>query len=503
VNEIIEQRSFSGADIVTSVAERACTVPGVLSDNPPLAVDLDGTLIKSDSLHEGFINCLKGEPRNMLKLWTALRSGKAAFKREVAGLAAFDPSLLPYNMELLEFLKVERRAGRRLGLFTAADQSIADSIGAYLGLFDVVQGSDGRTNLSANAKVAAIHEVFGPRFAYAGDAPVDRPIFAAAESVILVGAVDRLRAALPQGKPVEAVFPTEKATGRVWVKALRLQHWVKNSLVFVAPIIALQSISPLIALETVLLFVLMGVLASATYLINDLLDLAADRQHPEKRSRPFAAGAISVRTGVVVAVLMIIGAAIIGTLLPPGALASLFAYLAITLCYSLALKRLPMIDVIVLAGLFTIRVAAGGFLLSTPTSPWLLTFSMLFFLGLAMIKRYAELERVLRSDSETGQARGYTGHDLPVLLATGVASGISAVVIFTIYLIIEQYPQHFYRHPSALWCIMPILLVWTLRVWHLSVHGQMNEDPVVFALKDRFSLALGLVSGLILLIAWI
>jgi 4-hydroxybenzoate polyprenyltransferase len=491
------------ADIVTSVAQPGCTVPGALSDSPPLAVDLDGTLIKSDSLHEGFISGFKGEPRKMLKLWTTLRSGKAAFKREVAGLAAFDSSFMPYNMELLEFLKAERRAGRRLGLFTAADQSIADSVGAYLGLFDVVQGSDGRTNLSAHAKVDAIQGAFGPRFSYAGDGPVDRPIFAAAESVILVGAVDRLRAALPQGKPVEAVFPTEKATTRVWVKALRLQHWVKNSLVFVAPIIGFRFLNPQIALQTILLFLLMGVLASATYLINDLLDLAADRQHPKKRSRPFAAGAISARTGVVVAVLMILSAAVVGTLLPAGALASLFAYLVITLCYSLALKRLPMIDVVVLAGLFTIRVAAGGFLLPTPTSPWLLTFSMLFFLGLAMIKRYAELERVLRADFGTGHARGYTERDLPILLATGVASGISAVVIFTIYLINEQYPQQFYHHPGALWCIMPILLIWTLRVWHLSVHGQMNEDPVVFALKDRFSLALGLVVLLILLVAWI
>jgi 4-hydroxybenzoate polyprenyltransferase/phosphoserine phosphatase len=489
--------------MMTSAAERSVVMPDVPRDKPPLAVDLDGTLIKSDSLHEGCLSCLKGEPRKLLQLATALRRGKAAFKREVAGLAAFDPSLLPYNTELLEFVKAERQAGRRIGLFTAADQSTADRIAAYLDLFDVVQGSDGRTNLSAHAKAAAIQGAFGPRFTYAGDAPVDRPIFAAAESVILVGAVDRLRAALPQGKPVETVFPTERATARVWVTALRLPHWVKNSLVFVAPIIGLRFLTPQIALQTLMLFLLMGVFASATYLINDLLDLAADRQHPKKRSRPFAAGAISARTGVVVAVLMIFGAAIVGTLLPAKALASLFAYLVITLCYSLFLKRLPMIDVVVLAALFTIRVAAGGFLLPTPTSPWLLTFSMLFFLGLAMIKRYAELERVLRADSETGQARGYTGRDLPILLATGVASGISAVVIFTIYLINEQYPQQFYHHPGALWCIMPILLIWTLRVWHLSVHGQMNEDPVVFALKDRFSLALGLVVLLILLVAWI
>jgi 4-hydroxybenzoate polyprenyltransferase len=404
---------------------------------------------------------------------------------------------------LLSYLRAARSAGRRIGLFTGADQSIADSVAAHLGLFDVVKGSDGAVNLSGKAKQEAIADAFGSRFAYAGDARVDRPVFDAAESVILVGPVDRLRGRLKAGKRVEATFPKVIA-GSPWIEALRLPHWVKNLLVFVAPVLGAQGMSLAIASQTILLFLLMGVIASATYVVNDLLDLSADRRHPKKRFRPFAAGTLSVRSGVAVATTMLLGGfAAAAALLPFRAVVCMGAYLAVTLAYSLLLKREPMVDVVALAGLFTLRVATGGVLLPGPVSPWLLTFSMLFFLNLAMIKRYAELERVLRVDGPDGRARGYSGPDLPILLATGLASGLSAIVIFMIYLINEQYPRHFYGQPQALWGVMPLLLIWTLRVWRMSAHGRMNEDPVIFALKDTFSLALGASAALVMVIAWI
>lgn len=330
----------------------------------------------------------------------------------------------------------------------------------------------------------------------------DHPFRDDAASLVPVGPPDRPRTNAPSRTGTAAMVP-EAVAGRLWISALRLPHWVKNLLVFVAPVLGLQGLSFAIAGRTLLLFLLLGVLASATYVVNDLVDLAADRQHPKKRFRPFASGAIPVRSGAIVATLMIGGSLSAALLLPLGVVLCLGAYLTLTLCYSVSLKRLPMVDVVVLAGLFTIRVAAGGFLLTTAVSPWLLTFSMLFFLNLAMIKRYAELDRVLQVRGQAGRARGYTARDLPILLTTGLASGLSAIVIFTIYLIDEQYPRHVYGQPQALWGIMPILLVWTLRLWHLSVHGQMNEDPVLFALKDRFSLALGGLVALVLLVAWL
>ncbi|HEY0184721.1 MAG TPA: UbiA family prenyltransferase [Rhodopila sp.] len=470
-----------------------------MSPRPPLAVDLDGTLILSDTLHESVIGLLKQSPLKIIPLARSLPSGKAAVKRGVAGDIDFDPAMLPYNQELLAYLRSEHAAGRRIGLFTAADQSIADAVAAHLGFFDVVRGSDGVTNLSGRAKVAAIEAEFGPVFAYAGDSPVDMPIFARAASAILVGPKARLLIKLRASPNVEAKFPLPGPSPLVWARAFRLKHWAKNALVFVAPLLAGQY-RPV--LMSVVLFVLMGVLASATYLVNDLADLAADRAHPRKCLRPLASGAISVRQGVLTAAVMIIGSLLASfVLMPLGCTLVLASYLVITLLYSATLKHLAMIDVTVLAGLFTLRVLAGGTLVAAPLSPWLLTFSMLFFLGLAAIKRYAELHRVIRTLGDGASARGYSEPDMPILLATGVSTGVSSIVIFMIYLINEQYPQAVYRHPAVLWGIMPVLLVWILRLWHLSVHGRMSEDPVIFALKDRFSLALGCVILLIMLVA--
>jgi 4-hydroxybenzoate polyprenyltransferase len=468
-----------------------------MTSRPPLAVDLDGTLILSDTLHESVIGLLKQSPGRIVPLARSLPSGKAAVKRGIAEDVDLDPAMLPYNQALLDYLRQEHASGRRIGLFTAADQSIADAVAAHLGFFDVVRGSDGVTNLSGAAKAAAIEAAFGPEFAYAGDSPVDLPIFARAASAILVGPKVRLLLKLHARPNIEAKFPLPDPGLQVWARAFRLKHWAKNTLVFVAPILSGRYAT---LLPSLLLFVLMGVLASATYLLNDLADLAADRAHPIKCHRPFASGAISVRSGLLTAGGLIVGALVASRLwLPLGCTVALVCYLAITLLYSASLKRMPMIDVTVLAGLFTIRVLAGSMLVAAPLSPWLLTFSMMFFLGLAAVKRYAELHRVVRTVGEGGSARGYSQLDMPILLATGVSTGVSSIVIFMIYLINEQYPRAVYRYPDALWGIMPVLLVWILRLWHLSVHGRMSEDPVIFALKDRFSLALGAVVILIML----
>jgi 4-hydroxybenzoate polyprenyltransferase len=470
-----------------------------MSVRPPLAVDLDGTLILSDTLHESVIGLLKQSPLRIVPLARSLPSGKAAVKRGVAEDIDFDPAMLPYNQGLLDYLRAEHALGRRIGLFTAADQSIADSVAAHLGFFDVARGSDGVTNLSGIAKVAAIEAEFGPVFAYAGDSTVDLPIFARAASAILVGPKVRLLVKLRASPNVEAKFPLPGPSLPVWGRALRLKHWAKNALVFVAPVLSGQH-KPL--LLSLVLFVVMGVIASATYLLNDLADLAADRAHPKKCFRPLASGSISVRDGLLAAGAMIIAALVASlTLLPIACTVVLVSYLVITLLYSASLKRMAMIDVTVLGGLFTLRVLAGGTLVAAPLSPWLLTFSMMFFLGLAAIKRYAELHRVVRTVGEGASARGYSQQDMPILLATGISTGISSIVIFMIYLINEQYPQAAYKYPGALWGIMPVLLVWILRLWHLSVHGRMSEDPVIFALKDRFSLSLGVVIAVIMLIA--
>jgi 4-hydroxybenzoate polyprenyltransferase/phosphoserine phosphatase len=486
----------------SNIPPAAARAAAAATSAPPLAVDLDGTLALADTLHEGLLACLRERPLGVHRLLSALRRGRAAFKEAVSGSASFDPVLLPYNAEVLDYLRTQHAAGRRIGLFTAADQSIAEAIAAHLGFFDVARGSDGATNLSGAEKVRAIRETFGERFAYAGDSAADRPVFDHAEQVVLVGPAARLAPSLSATKRVEAVFPKAGAGLRTWAKAVRLQHWSKNLLVFVAPVLGLH-LSPAVIGHSVLLFVLMGLLASATYLVNDLFDLVADRQHPKKRHRPLASGAITAREGAFAAFGMSVGALGLGMLLlPPVGSLSLCGYLAITLAYSFGLKRQPFVDVSVLAGLFTLRVLAGSLIVPGPVSAWLLTFSMLFFLGLAMIKRYAELNRVLAAGGDGVVARGYTVRDLPLLLASGVASGFAAIAIFMIYLINEQYPRDIYGRPELLWAMMPVVVVWTLRMWHLTVHGRMDEDPVVFALRDRTSLALAAFAGATLMLAW-
>jgi 4-hydroxybenzoate polyprenyltransferase/phosphoserine phosphatase len=468
----------------------------------PIAVDLDGTLVRADTLHEGFIDCMKRAPLDWPEYIRELSHGRAALKRRVAINSAFDAASLPYNEDLLAYLREQRQTGRKLGLFTAADQSVADAVAAHLGLFDVVKGSDGTTNLKGLNKVKAIEAAFGERFAYAGDEAADKPIFDRAAQVVLVGQVQKLRTLLAPEKAIEAVFPSPAVALRLWVRALRLQHWGKNSLIFVSPILSFEISRPIVLLQSIALFVLLGLVASACYILNDLVDLEADRRHPRKRQRPFAAGLIPVQRGLFTAVGLIAVALALSLFLPRLCTAALLAYLIVTLSYTLVLKKQPIVDVFVLAGLFTLRVIAGGFLVSAPASPWLLTFSMLFFLALACVKRYAELDRVLSAGGTNISARGYTAKDLPLILTTGSSSGFAAVVIFTIYLINEQYPSNLYGSPQYLWGMMPLLLIWILRVWHLTVHGRMHDDPVVFALTDQTSLLLGCFAIVILVAAW-
>lgn len=469
----------------------------------PLAVDLDGTLTPSDTLHEGVLLYLKQPVRELQALWEPLRQGKAHFKNRVASSVAFDAALLPYNGEFLAWLRAEHRRGRKIVLVSAADQSIADAVAAHLGVFDAAYGSRDGVNLSGVRKRDMIRSILGEDFAYAGDGPVDRPIFAAARSVVLVGKVERLERLLPAGAVVERRFATPHAGARVWARALRLPHWAKNLLVAVAPTLGFAHADAGVAVQTLILFLAFGFLASATYLLNDLLDLNADRQHPRKRHRPLAAGLIPPRDGVLASAGLLGLSALLCLALPAAAVGVLFTYLCVTLLYSLLLKRLPIIDTFVLAGLFTLRVLAGSVLLAGAPSPWLLTFCMFFFLGLAMVKRYAELNRVVQSGGAGVSSRGYTALDLPLLLAAGITSSFASIVIFVIYLIEDQYPSGLYARPEMLWALMPVILLWSLRVWHLTVQGRMNEDPVIFALKDRLSRVLGVLCTIIILLAWL
>lgn len=287
-----------------------------------------------------------------------------------------------------------------------------------------------------------------------------------------------------------------------WARALRLHQWAKNLLVLVPVLLAGPLATAGDLARAGLAFLLLGCLASAGYLVNDLLDLEADRRHPSKRDRPLASGELALGAGLL-AVPVLVALAGLGALLLPAAFALVAgAYLAITLAYSFSLKRVPLLDVLVLGGLFTLRVLTGAEVIAAPLSYWLLTFSMFLFLSLAMVKRYAELDRLAAAGGRDLADRGYSTADLPLLLATGLASGIAATLIFVVYLVAEQFPRAIYARPGWLWLVFPVLLLWLLRTWRLALHGRMDQDPVLFALTDRPSLAMGGAVLACLLLAW-
>ncbi|WP_191060165.1 UbiA family prenyltransferase, partial [Geminicoccus harenae] len=329
---------------------------------------------------------------------------------------------------------------------------------------------------------------------------VDLPIWRASQGAILVGRGMRFEKRLGD-VPVVGRFPQQSGPLQAWLRALRLYQWPKNLLVFLPVLLA----GPMAGIddwgEAVLAFLMLSVLASAGYLINDLLDLAADRQHPTKRNRPFASGALPVAHGVIAVPGLLVVAVLLGLFLPPASLLVGFVYLCGTLAYSFFLKKVPMLDAIVLACLFTLRIVAGIVLMTLPWSFWLLTFSMFFFLSLALLKRFTELREVSQSPDRELRRRGYTTDDLALLLSMGSSSGIAACVIFVMYLMEEQFSRSIYASPEWLWVILVLLLYWLGRVWQLAVRGHMNEDPLLFALRDRVSHLIGLGAIVFILLA--
>jgi 4-hydroxybenzoate polyprenyltransferase/phosphoserine phosphatase len=468
---------------------------------PVLVVDLDGTLTLVDTLHESVLQMHRLPPALALAAMRSLRQGKAAFKRTVAGAVALEHDLLPLRPDLLEWLQAEHANGRRIVLVSAADQSIVDEVARRLPFqVEAAIGSDGLANLSGEAKLARIQEMVGRDFIYAGDAAVDLPIWRASRGAVLVGRGLKFERKLGD-VPILARFPHANGRLATWIRALRVYQWPKNMLVFLPILLAGPLASWTDWIQGGMALAMLCLLASAGYMANDILDLAADRRHPTKRNRPFASGALPVAHGVVAIPLLLLGALGIGLFLPVASSLVGLTYLVGTLTYSMVLKKIAMLDTIVLAGLFTLRVIAGIVLLSVPWSFWLLTFSMFFFLSLAMVKRFTELREVSLQPERTMKRRGYSVEELPLLLSFGTSAAIAATVIFVVYLIEEQFSRNIYASPGWLWVIFVLLLFWLGRVWQLAVRGQMNEDPLIFALKDRLSHVIGLASLVIILLA--
>ena len=460
-------------------------------DLRPLYVDLDGTLVKSDTLVDSLLVLGRRHPAWLLKLLPALTRGKAAFKAFVTSHVELDVAHLPYNRKVLEFLRAERLRGRRIYLATGANETLARRIAAYLGLFAGVLGSDGATNLTGKRKLDRLRAQLGAgAFDYIGNDTPDLPLLAEATEKMVANPSLRLRFKLrARAITPSRCFMERSSLAGAMAKAMRLHQWAKNALMFL-PLLLSHAIAMKGVLSEVLAFFCFSLAASATYIVNDLLDIEADRRHAKKRLRPFASGDLAAFAGICMIVLFLAVGLAGARALPARFTTWLGIYLITTLAYSFYFKRKALLDVLVLSGLYTLRIEAGAAATATPVSNWLAGFSIFLFLALAFVKRFAELENLRASAASPRNGRGYLVADLEQLRAFGTSSSYAAVVIFAIY-INGRDVMALYHRPEVLWLIVPLQLLWLSRVWLLASRGLLNEDPVVFALTDRASLLIG------------
>lgn len=463
----------------------------------PLCVDLDGTLVKSDTLVDSLLLLVRGQPFQAAQAPFWLRGGKAAFKAKVASHVALDVDHLPWNRKLLEYLSGQHATGRKLYLATGADATLANRIADHLGLFEEVLASDGNVNHTGNHKLASLQRRFVEGgFDYVGNSRPDGPVLAQCGEAMVANPTRSLRALIRSGKiRVSRTFDDRAAFGKSLLRAIRLHQWAKNILIFVPMLLAHALRIPLI-LNASLAFVCFSLCASATYVVNDLLDIEADRRHPRKRYRPFAAGDLSAATGMAIVALFLTVAFAGAVFLAREYLVWLLAYLVTTLAYSLRLKRVVLVDVLLLSGLYTVRLLAGAAAERVRISPWFAAFSIFLFLSLAIVKRFSELENIRARGASLANGRGYLLTDIEQLRTFGTGSGLAAVVIFALYINGGEV-MGLYRHPSRMWLIVPLLIWWIFRVWLLASRGELNEDPVIFAVTDRMSLLICLGIALI------
>lgn len=462
----------------------------------PLCVDLDGTLIRSDLLIESALALLAHQPWAIFSMLGWLLRGKAHLKQRIAQKVDLDPSALPYNQELLAWVS-QQRAERHVVLCTASDVKLATPVAEHAAIFDEVIASDGAINLSGSNKAKALVERFGEKgFDYIGNAPVDLAVWKHARAALVVEGGQALSKAAAKVAPVEKRFEVRTGGVKAWTKALRVHQWIKNVLVFL-PLLASHRVLEIDALATTFLaFVCFGLCASSVYLTNDLLDLPSDRQHHRKRNRPFAAGTLPLIAGPIAAVLLLIAGFGMAFFVSHQFVAVLFGYYLLTSAYSIRLKRIMMLDVVVLATLYTTRILAGTAALHTKPSFWLLAFSMFIFLSLAMVKRYTELLALQASGKVKASGRGYDVDDIPLIQSMGSSSGYLAVLVLALY-IDSTVSMALYRHPHYLWMLCPLLLYWISRTWAIAHRGVMHDDPVVFAVMDRTSQILGVAAAVI------
>ncbi len=454
------------------------------ASRPVLVVGLNGTLLKSDMLHERLWSALAQNGWGTLRAIRSLSQGRAALQARLAEHAQVDVATLPYDAAIRGRLARWRAEGGRTALVTVSDQPVAEAVAAHLDLFDEVYGSDTGRHLDARGKAQLLDEQFGRGgYDYIGTSAADLEVWAGASRAISVGAAANVRSKLDAG-PVPAEHIDREGEISAFVRAIRPQQWLKNLLVLV-PLIAAPG-SGIFALAAIIAaFFALSLAASAGYLINDLLDLRDDRSHPRKRDRPFASGALSTAHGTLAIPVLLFAALILAVLVSPALLAVVVLYFAATVAYSVKLKQHTMLDICLLAFLFTLRIIAGGVAIGSGLSVWLLAFSMFIFYALAAVKRLAELTDTETAGRETSR-RGYLPSDRRIISQMAITSGYLAVLVLALY-VDEPTTQEKFSTPWLLWGICPLLIFWISRMVLVADRGEMHDDPMVYSITNSTS----------------
>jgi 4-hydroxybenzoate polyprenyltransferase/phosphoserine phosphatase len=476
--------------IELTTPERSSQTPGPGSlasrTHIPLCVDLDGTLLRTDTLHEAAVSAVFSDWTNLWRIPLWLARGRAVLKRELAQRWRFDPARLPYNDKLLEKLRAEKVAGRRIVLVTAADEAIARPIAEHLALFDDVFASDGIVNLRGGRKADLLCSRFGEKgFDYAGNDSTDHAVWKRASGVIAVNANPSVKRAAARRYPGAITIDERRNALTALLRAMRPYQWVKNIFVLV-PLFTSGGLDDAAAwTHSLVALAAFCAIASSIYLLNDISDISADRAHARKRNRPFANGTLGIVTGLIASPFLAIAGAVLA--IASGAWPAVGIYAVLSLAYTARLKEMPLIDVFILAALYTLRLEGGGQASGHPVSLWLLGFSSFLFLGLALIKRVAELDRLrLAGRIKAAARRGYDVRDIQALQMFGIGATFASSVVLSLY-IQSQTAEEIYRRPQFLWFLIPLLLFWQCRLWLSTARGYMHDDPIVYTARDWVS----------------
>lgn len=453
-----------------------------------IAVDLDGTISFTDTLHEAVLSLVRNRPWLVFLLPIWLVKGVAYLKFKVAENSGLDVTTLPYNCHFIEWLNTQRASGRNIVLCTAANEIIAHDVARHLDIFDDVVASSIQLNLKGSNKLKVLTEKYGERnFDYAGNSSPDLLVWGGASRAIVVNANANVLSRARRMAKVEEIFAPESPSLSIWLKALRVHQWLKNLLLFV-PLLAAHQFTNVQSIATVAIAVIsFSLCASSVYILNDLLDLESDRRHPRKKNRPFAAAKIPIPLGLFFVPCLIALGFSLGALVSENFLYMLLLYLSLTTVYSFYLKRIVLLDCLILATLFTVRIISGAVAVSIQLSFWLLAFSIFIFLSLALLKRYAELRVKVQEGESFAPGRGYIVSDAPLLQAFGVASGYISALVIALYVQSENVAS-LYAQPYTIWLVLPVLLFWVSWVWLKAERGEMHDDPIVFAARDKVSL---------------